>query len=101
MLSIDGLTPAQQLAEINTFAGTLAATKQRCWTELRQMMQSEGISLLEPGELSKTEIDWLRQEFMTHVFPILTPINVDPAHPFPFIQNKGLTLVLEMSNADS
>lgn len=100
VLSIDGLTPAQQLSEINTFAATLAETKQRCWVELRQMMQREGILILEPGELSKLEIDWLRQAFMTHVFPILTPINVDPAHPFPFIQNKGLTLVLEMSNAD-
>lgn len=100
VLSIDGLTPAQQLAEINTFAGKLAETKQRCWDELRQILQREGILILEPGELSKTEVDWLRQVFMTHVFPILTPINVDPAHPFPFIQNKGLTLVLEMSNAD-
>lgn len=100
VVSIDGLTPAQQLAEINTFAGTLADTKQQSWAELRELMQREGILILEPGELSKAEIKWLRQEFMTHVFPILTPINVDPAHPFPFIQNKGLTLVLEMSNAD-
>ncbi len=98
--SIDGLTPAQQLAQINTFAGRLSDTKQQCWRELLALMQREGILILEPGELSKAEIKWLRHEFMTHVFPILTPINVDPAHPFPFIQNKGLTLVLEMSNPD-
>ena len=100
VLSIDGLTPAQQLAQINTFAGRLSDTKQQCWRELLALMQREGILILEPGELSKAEIKWLRHEFMTHVFPILTPINVDPAHPFPFIQNKGLTLVLEMSNPD-
>lgn len=100
VVSIDGLTPAQQLAQINTFAGTLADTKQQSWAELRELMQREGIMIIEPGDITKAEIAWLREEFMTHVFPILTPINVDPAHPFPFIQNKGLTLVLEMSNAD-
>ncbi len=100
VVSIDGLTPAQQLAQINTFAGTLADTKQQSWAELRELMQREGILIIEPGDITKAEIAWLREEFMTHVFPILTPINVDPAHPFPFIQNKGLTLVLEMSNAD-
>jgi polyphosphate kinase len=100
VLSIDGLTPAQQLAEINTFAAGLADDKQACWQELRQLMQREGLLLVEPRELPEGERGWLRNHFMTRVFPILTPFNVDPAHPFPFIQNKSLTVVLEMSSAE-
>jgi polyphosphate kinase len=100
VLSIDGLTPAQQLDNVNAFAATLSGDKQACWSQIRLEMQREGISILEPGDLGKDELDWLRQQFMTHVFPVLTPINVDPAHPFPFIPNKGLSLVFEMSDDD-
>ncbi len=100
VLSIDGLTPAQQLDEINRFASALVLTKQRSWNEIRELLASDNIHLLEPGEVSDIERAWLRHQFMTHVFPILTPINVDPAHPFPFIQNKTLTVVLEMTDSD-
>jgi polyphosphate kinase len=100
LISIDGLTPDQQLREINLFAADLVGQKQRTWIEIRKLMGREGIHLLEPSEVSTAEREWLRQEFMTHVFPVLTPINVDPAHPFPFIQNKCLTLVLEMEADD-
>ena len=100
VLSIDGLTPAQQLESINRFAAELADAKQRAWAELSAQMQREGIMIVEPRDLTAGELIWLRQQFMTHVFPILTPINVDPAHPFPFIQNKSLTVVLEMVNAE-
>ena len=100
VLSIDGLTPAQQLAEINTFASGLADGKQQCWGELSALMRRDGIFIVEPRELADGERSWLRQRFMTHAFPVLTPVNVDPAHPFPFIQNKSLTVVLEMTNAD-
>src|SRR5262245_23297214 len=94
VISIDGLSPAQQLDEINRFATGLVEEKQRSWMEIRGLLAREGIHLLEPKELSVAEQKWLRQQFMTHVFPILTPVNVDPAHPFPFIQNKSLTVVL-------
>ena len=100
VLSIDGLTPSQQLVEINRFAGGLVEEKQRTWRELRSLLEKEGIALVEPGQLSAEELRGLRDHFMTHTFPILTPINVDPAHPFPFIQNKGLTVVLEMVNGE-
>ena len=100
VLSIDGLTPAQQLDEINRFAAGLVEEKQRSWTEIRRLLANDDVHLLEPADVSDTERAWLRHQFMTHVFPILTPINVDPAHPFPFIQNKTLTVVLEMTNAD-
>ena len=97
-LSVEGLTPGQQLAEINTFAAALVADKQACWLRLRADLQNNGIKIVEADELTPAEHDWLKNQFMTHVFPILTPINVDPAHPFPFIQNKSLTLVLEMTD---
>ena len=100
VLSIDGLTPAQQLAEINTFASGLADGKHQCWGELSALMRRDGIFIVEPRELADGERSWLRHRFMSHVFPVLTPVNVDPAHPFPFIQNKSLTVVLEMTNAD-
>ena len=97
-LSVEGLTPAQQLAQINQFAANLVGDKQACWLGLRAELQSEGITIVEAGELTEAEQGWLENQFMTHVFPILTPLNVDPAHPFPFIQNKSLTLVLEMTS---
>jgi polyphosphate kinase len=99
-VSADGLTPAQQLSEINKFALSLVADKQACWQALRAELAGAGVYILEQEELSEADREWLDRYFMTHVFPILTPINVDPAHPFPFIQNKGLTLALEMSGPD-
>jgi polyphosphate kinase len=99
-VSADGLTPAQQLSEINKFALSLVADKQACWQSLRAELAGEGIHIVEQQELSAADREWLERYFMTHIFPILTPINVDPAHPFPFIQNKGLTLALEMTGPD-
>ncbi|MGE3711806.1 MAG: RNA degradosome polyphosphate kinase, partial [Hyphomicrobiaceae bacterium] len=100
VVSVDGLSPAQQLAEINRFAAGLIADKQACWLELRHALAEAGIEIVDADGLSGEEHEYLRQHFITHIFPILTPLNVDPAHPFPFIQNKGLTLVLEMTNGE-
>jgi polyphosphate kinase len=95
-LSQDGLTPAQQLRTINRFAAGLVADKQACWRVLKEKMAETGIHILEPKDLRPSERSWLQRLFMTHIFPILTPIAVDPAHPFPFILNQGLTLAVEM-----
>ncbi len=95
-LTQDGLTPKAQLTEINRFAARLVADKQACWNELKREMAAAGLVIVEPGELSSREQAWLESLFMSHVFPILTPIAADPAHPFPFILNKGLTLVVWM-----
>jgi polyphosphate kinase len=100
-LSQDGLTPAQQLRTINRFAGSLVADKQACWRSLRAQMAEAGIQILEQKDLRAAERGWLQRLFMTHIFPILTPIAVDPAHPFPFILNRGLVIVVEMQrNSD-
>src|SRR3984893_14497642 len=90
--SEDGLSPAEQLARIRERVDLLAAEQQRRWRELRKELQSTGITLVDPPDLNKAETDWLRQHFLTHVFPVLTPLAVDPAHPFPFIPNFGFTI---------
>ena len=94
--SQDGLTPAQQLTEINRFVAGLVDEKQASWDGLKKELAVAGINILEGDGLRKQERVWLETLFLTHVFPILTPIAVDPAHPFPFILNKGLTLAVEM-----
>lgn len=92
----DGLSPKQQLSEINRFAAKLVADKQACWRSLKTKLVSSGIRLVDPTDLSTSERSWLERLFMSHIFPILTPIAVDPAHPFPFIPNKGLTMAVWM-----
>jgi len=94
--SQDGLTPAQQLAEITRFAGALASDQQACWTALKAEMAMVGIHIVEPKDLQPPDRDWLERQFLAHHLPILTPIAVDPAHPFPFIQNTGLTVGVEL-----
>jgi polyphosphate kinase len=95
-LTQDGLTPQQQLAEVNRFAARLVADKQACWIEVKRDMAAAGIAIVEPADLTAPEKVWLERLFMSHVFPILTPIAVDPAHPFPFIPNLGLTMAVWM-----
>ncbi|MCL4767095.1 MAG: RNA degradosome polyphosphate kinase [Hyphomicrobiaceae bacterium] len=99
-LSADGLTPSQQLGEINCFVAGLVADKQACWTALRSEMAEAGIRIVEANDLRLQERAWLDADFMARLFPILTPMNVDPAHPFPFIQNRALTLVVKMLHPD-
>jgi polyphosphate kinase len=95
-VSQDGLTPAQQLTEINRFADGLVNDQQACWNALKDEMAAAGILIVEPKGLTAGERAWLENEFLARYLPILTPIAVDPAHPFPFIQNGGLTVGLEL-----
>jgi len=94
--SQDGLTPAQQLSAINAFAASLVTDKQKCWNSLRQAMAATGITIVDPKNLTKDERTWLDQQFLTDIFQVLTPIAADPAHPFPFIVNKGLTVAVAL-----
>jgi len=97
-LSVDGLTPSQQLVEINKFAAGLVEQKQACWDSLRAELGQNGIHIVEPSDLRPPENEWL-DAYKNDIFPILTPIAVDPAHPFPFILNRGLTIAVEMARA--
>ena len=96
-LSQDGMTPMQQLATINKFATVLVADKQANWRVIKDELAGAGLFVLQPDELTKSQHDWLERLFMTHIFPILTPIAADPAHPFPFMPNKAMTIVVEMA----
>ncbi len=94
--SDDGLTPRKQLVAINAHATDLMRAQHATWRALRKELHAAGIIVLEPEELTDSEIEWLQSRFMDEVFPVLTPIAIDPAHPFPFIQNLGFSLVLSL-----
>ncbi len=95
-LSPDGRTPAQQLLEIKTRAEALLADQQRVWRELRGLLREAGIEVCEAGGLEHEDVAWLEAWFMERVFPVLTPLAIDPAHPFPFIPNMGLVMALRL-----
>ncbi|WP_085907489.1 RNA degradosome polyphosphate kinase [Kiloniella majae] len=96
-LSQDGLTPAEQLQEISIQAGRLMQQQQVALEDVFAKLRAKNVFLLSPDELNPDEKEWLTSWFQTQVFPALTPLAVDPAHPFPFIPNKGLVLALELS----
>nr|WP_294523372.1 RNA degradosome polyphosphate kinase [uncultured Rhodopila sp.] len=96
LVSADGRTPAQQLAEIKVRAEALMASQQRVWQDLRALLKQAGIEVCEPAELSEADRAWLDGWFMEHVFPVLTPLAIDPAHPFPFVPNMGLVTALNL-----
>ncbi len=95
-ISQDGLTPAQQLALINEAAADLMAKQQACWRKLCLELEKAGIAVLEPEKLTDDDRKWLEDYFLAHVFPVLTPLAIDPAHPFPFIPNLGFAMVMQM-----
>jgi polyphosphate kinase len=99
-LSEDGLTPVQQMESIRAEAKELMKIQQRCWRNLRSEMASAGIAILKGGDLSEEENAWLTTYFEEQIFPILTPLAIDSAHPFPFIPNLGFSMVLKLRRID-
>jgi polyphosphate kinase len=98
--SDDGLTPEQQLSAIGEAAERLVQRQQRCWVELQKLLHTEGVFILDHGALTTNDRNWLRQLFVDRWLPVLTPIAIDPAHPFPFIPNRALAMVLELRADD-
>jgi polyphosphate kinase len=94
--SQDGLTPAEQLAELGKAVTALTADQQARWVELKRDLHENRIHLLAPGDIGPQERLWLEDYFLHYVFPVLTPLAIDPAHPFPFIPNLGFTLSLAL-----
>lgn len=97
-LSQDGRTPAQQLEAVNARAGRLMARQQECWHELCETLGRAGVSVVGLEGLDDEDQAWAEQYFMNRLFPVLTPLAIDPAHPFPFIPNLGFALVLQLKD---
>ncbi len=94
--SPDGLTPAQQLAEIALAANALMDQQQATFVALRASLAAADFHILDARALDGEDIAWLERHFLSQIFPVLTPQAIDPAHPFPFIPNKGFSLVFDM-----
>ncbi len=94
--SADGLSPAQQLVAIAAEADALTASQQQVWSEIRHLLRDEGVVVLTDEEIGDEEGAWLDRHFQDHIFPVLTPQAIDPAHPFPFIPNRGFSLIFDL-----
>ena len=98
--SQDGRTPAQQLAEVETEARVLMGEQQRAWRHVRARLADAGIVVTNLDKLDDADCHWLDAYFMERVFPVLTPLAIDPAHPFPFIPNMGLVMALRLQREE-
>ena len=98
-LSEDGRSAADQLDLINADARRLMRVQQTVYNKLKKLMQAQGIELLSRSKLTGKDLKFLEEHFLHKVFPILSPLAIDPAHPFPFIPNTGFCLALELERA--
>jgi polyphosphate kinase len=94
--SPEGLTVNQQLASVTAEAEALMQSQQRVWADLSVALAAAGIDLVSENQLDAGAREWLEAHFRAHIFPIITPQALDPAHPFPFIPNKGLSLIFDL-----
>ena len=94
--SIDGLTPSQQLAAIRDAVTELEAGQQESWRVLRGQLAEQGIALAGDVRLDADQRAWLKDYFLEHIVPIITPQAIDPAHPFPFVANQGMGILFSL-----
>ncbi len=94
--SQDGLTPAEQLVAIHERATILIRGQQDQWRVLRRELGEAGLHVVEPDALGKKDRAWLDRHFVDEIFPVVTPVAIDPTHPFPFIPNFGFTMAVLM-----
>ena len=98
-ISIDGMTPSQQLAAIREAVVELEAAQQDVWQDLREELAQERIVLADGKRLTPDQARWLRDYFVKHIVPVITPQAIDPAHPFPFVANQGMGILFPLIRA--
>ena len=96
VVSQDGLTPTEQLEQVNAGAAQLVGAQQRQWRKLRAELATAGLKVIDPSEATKADLAWLEEIFLSQLFPILTPLAIDPAHPFLFIPNLAFCMALKL-----
>jgi polyphosphate kinase len=96
-VSTDGLTPSQQLAAIHDRVVELEALQQQAWRELREALGKAGIRIIDQERLDARREQWLKDYFLEHIMPIITPQAIDPAHPFPFVANQGMGVMFSLT----
>jgi polyphosphate kinase len=98
-VGIDGLGPKEQLRRINHITRGVVEDQYRCWHEhLRPALAENKIVFKHEDDWSKTEVNWLENYYHEHVYPVLTPMAIDPGHPFPQLTNKALYVLLSLDN---
>ena len=95
-LTVDGRTPKEQIRESHDLIRSLAAEQQRLWNELRVRLDEIGVKVAEYHSLSADEQTWLREDYLENIFPLVTPQAMDPAHPFPFVSNLSMNLLVSL-----
>ena len=96
-VSIDGRTPAQQLAEVRALVDDLTDRQQGVWRVLRRQLADSGIHIADEQRVTEEAYHWLRTYFVDEIIPVLTPQAIDPAHPFPFVANRGMGLLFNLT----
>ncbi|HEY1427795.1 MAG TPA: RNA degradosome polyphosphate kinase [Caulobacteraceae bacterium] len=96
VLSQDGLSAGQQLVKVNAAANDLMNEQQRIWRAMRAELAANGLVLLDAKDITAAERPAIEEIFDSRIFPALTPLAIDPAHPFPFIPNLGFALALKL-----
>ncbi|MCU0790211.1 MAG: polyphosphate kinase 1, partial [Nitratireductor sp.] len=95
-VSVDGMTPREQMRAIAEEISLLQEDQQKAWKRLTKELARERIQIVDPQEVGPADREKLEEHFLESIFPMLTPLSIDPAHPFPFIPNLGYTLVYDL-----
>src|ERR1700722_19430996 len=96
VLSQDGLSAPQQLVKVSTAANDLMDDQQRIWAAMRAELSGAGLGLVGAKDITAADRPAIEEIFLSRIFPVLTPLAIDPAHPFPFIPNLGFSLALKL-----
>ncbi len=98
-ISIDGMTPTQQLSAVHERILEIEATQQAIWRSLKDELAECGIRVVGEERVSAANDRWLKDYFLGHIMPVITPQAIDPAHPFPFVANTGIGVMFSLTRA--